>query len=339
MRKLVLAVAALGLVGTASPAEGQDWGNKLFNPDPNAGPTAHDFGGVPRGAQLYHRFAMKNIWTVPIELMNVRVSCGCVTATPSKTKLQPRETGYLDVTMDTRRINPPGPKTVTVHVLIGPEFTSTATLQVSCNCRADVVFNPGQINFGVVPASQTPTQNIDVEYAGSLDWKVSDINTNGAPVTAVLDEWYRRPGNPGQFGYHVRVTLKPDAPAGAHKWELLLKTNDPASPHVPLLVEATVQATLSVSPGVLNLGNCKVGDPAQVRRVVVRASKPFKVVAVEGLGEDMQVELPAGAAQQQFVTIKFQPTKAGELRRVLKVKTDLETDAPLTVTVEGMVDP
>jgi hypothetical protein len=96
---------------------------------------------------------------------------------------------------------------------------------------------------------------------------------------------------------------------------------------------------LSVSPGTLNLGNLKVGDPTQARRVIVRASKPFKVLAVEGLGDDIEADLPPTAAQQQFLTIKFRPTKAGELRRQLKIKTDLETDAPLTVTVEGVVEP
>ena len=51
--------------------------------------------------------------------------------------------------MDARRFT--GPKTVTIHVTVGPEYTSTATLQVSANSRSDVVFNPGEVNFGVVP--------------------------------------------------------------------------------------------------------------------------------------------------------------------------------------------
>lgn len=338
MRNMVLAVTALVVAVSAAGAQNPDWGNKLFDPDAK-GQLAHDFGSVPRGAQLYHRFPMKNIWKVPIEIMNVRVSCGCVTATPSTTKLQPKETGHLEIMMDTRRINPPGPKTVTVHVLIGPEYTSTATVQVSCNSRADVVFNPGQITFGVVAAGQTPEQNIDVEYAGVLDWKVSGVITNNAPVDVTLQDWYRQPGDPGKFGYHVKVKLKPEAPSGSHKWELLLKTNDPTSPQVPLLVEATVQSTLSVSPGTLNLGNLKVGDPPQQRRVVIRASKPFKIASIEGTGDNIQADVPSTEAPQQFVTIKFQPTKTGEFHRALRIKTSLETDVPLVLNVEGTVDP
>ena len=49
--------------------------------------------------------------------------------------------------------------------------------------------------------------------------------------------------------------------------------------------------------------------------------------------------LPQTAAAQQILTIKFHPNKAGELRRQLRIKTDLETDAPLTVGIEGVVEP
>jgi hypothetical protein len=54
-----------------------------------------------------------------------------------------------------------------------------------------------------------------------------------------------------------------------------------------------------VSPGVLNLGNCKVGDPAQVRRVVVRASKPFKLGA--GLGYAIKAVLLRTASVASIV--------------------------------------
>ena len=79
----------------------------------------------------------------------------CVTVTPSVQVLQAKETAYLDVTMDARRFT--GPKTVSIYVTVGPQYVSTATLQVTAHSRADVVFNPGEVNFGVVSAGQTPT--------------------------------------------------------------------------------------------------------------------------------------------------------------------------------------
>ena len=55
------------------------------------------------------------------------------------------------------------------------------------------------------------TQNIDVEYAGVLDWKVSEVLKNDARSTTFEKINYPNPG-PGQVGYHVKVALKPEGP-------------------------------------------------------------------------------------------------------------------------------
>src|SRR3954447_5095811 len=165
MRQAVLALLALAAAAPTTCAQG--WANKLFKNQ-----TTHDFGTVPHGAQLLHRFPITNIYAVPLEISQVRVSCSCVTAAPSKRVLQPRESGTIDVTMDARRFK--GAKTVTVYVSDRPTFVSTAELKVSAVSRADVVFNPGQVNFGSVAQGQTPAQPVDVEYAGTFDWHLTE---------------------------------------------------------------------------------------------------------------------------------------------------------------------
>jgi hypothetical protein len=321
---MVLAVAAVVVGATAAQAQSASWLDKMFK-----GNTSHDFGGVAHGAQLYHRFQMTNIWAVPLELVSIRTSCGCVTVTPSTQVLQSRETGYLDVTMDARRFT--GAKTVNIYITVGPQYTSTATLRVSANSRADVVFNPGQINFGVVQRGQTPMQTIEVEYAGVLDWKVNEVDKSGAPVDVALEQMYRRPG---QVGYRIRTTLQADAPAGLLRQELLLRTNDPVTPMVPVLVEATIQAPLTVKPNPLKMGSAKLGETVS-RRMNVFGPKPFKIVAIDGLGDGVQADIPQAVAPVQTVTLTYQPAKAGELRRQLQIRTDLPGQAPVTVTIEA----
>src|SRR5207245_8268836 len=107
-------------------------------------------------------------------------------------------------------------------------------LRVSATSRTDVVVNPGQISFGVVPRGQaTAAQSIDVEYAGVLDWRVNEIVKNEAPLNVTFKELYRRSGG---VGYQVRVAIKPDAPGGTLKHEIFLKKNAPANAPVPILV-------------------------------------------------------------------------------------------------------
>src|SRR5688572_33266819 len=127
MRTVVLLVFA-AFVQVPTAAAQTAWANKLFGNE-----TSHDFGTVARGAQLKHSFKMTNIYKVPLEIIQTRVSCGCVTVTPSSKTLQPGESGTLDVNMDGTRFN--GQKSVDIHITVGPEFVSTATIQVKANAR------------------------------------------------------------------------------------------------------------------------------------------------------------------------------------------------------------
>ncbi len=327
MRSAILTLVVFACLAARAPAQGS-WADKMFQEG-----TTHDFGSIPRGAQLFHRFKVTNIYAVRLEAIQVRTSCGCLTVTPPAGGLEARQEGYVDVLMDARKFT--GKKVVHVYLTFGPQYVSTATLQVTAFSRADVVFNPGQINFGLVAAGQTPTQAVDVEYAGALDWRVSEITKHSAGLDARFQELYRRPG---QVGYRVTVTLKDDAPSGAFKQELFLKTNDPASPVVPLLVEATIQRPLTVTPSSVSVGGSKAGD-AVTRRVVVRGNRPFKVTGVEGLDGEVSADLPSAAAGSHVLTLTIKAAKPGELRKELRIKTDLSPDTPLAVTIQGTIEP
>lgn len=327
MRNGLLVLGALFLSAAAAPAQTPEWADKLFAKEsPN-----HNFGNVPRGAVLSHDFTLTNIYAVPLDIIGTRASCGCVIVKPAKTTIQPKESIVVGVTMDARRFT--GPKTVTIHISVGPQYTSTATLSVTANSRTDVVFNPGQVNFGVIASGQNVTQAIDIEYAGAIDWKVTGVSEHAFPFTTKIEELYRRPGQVVQVGYRLNVTLKADAPAGTHRWELLLQTNDPGSPSLPVLIEATIQAPLSVAPNPVALGGLKVGEEVS-RRVLVRGSRPFRILSVENAG-DVTVEYPPASALVQVVTVRWKPTAAGDLKRDLRIKTDLDGGAATTMIVEG----
>src|SRR5262249_42413858 len=127
MRNLFLVPVALLCGAALATGQNHEWADKLFT----KGGSTHNFGNVPRGAVLNYRFPITNIYAVPLDIVGTRVSCGCVTVTPSSTTLQPKESGYIDITMDARRFT--GSKTVNIFITVGPQYTSTATLQVSAN--------------------------------------------------------------------------------------------------------------------------------------------------------------------------------------------------------------
>ena len=328
MRTGLLALTLWTTCASAAPAQG--WAEKMFKD----GNLVHDFGTVPHGAQLFHRFTVTNIYAVRMEITQIVPGCGCVTATVAKRVLEPRESTTLDIQMDARKFT--GPKKVDIRVTVGPDFVSTAELHVTANSRGDIVFNPGQVTFGTVALGQTPSATVDVEYAGKMAWTVSEATTpKEAPFTAEVKEIYRRPN---QVGYQVKVTLKSDAVPGPFKEFVYLKTNDPTAPLVPVLVDGSVQSPLTVAPAALSLGAVKMGE-ALTRRVVVRGNKPFRVLGIDGPPEVTLGSEPSATANTvQTVTFQVNPDKAGAFKHEVKVKTDLQ-EAPVIVVIEGTSAP
>ena len=330
MRKAVFALVAL-LSTTDYAAAQTAWANKMFGNS-----STHDFGTVARGAQLKHTFTMTNIYKVPLQITNIGVECGCVTATPTTKILQPNETAQLHINMDAARFS--GPKTVKVHVTVGPEFVSTATLTVSAVARQDVVFNPGEIDFGPVAKGQTPTKFIDVEHAGNAAWKVSEIVKSGAaPFDLKVEQLPQKVSGFVTVGYRIFATLKPNAAPGAFKQEIILKTNDPQAPVITFHIAGAVRASLNVAPNPVNLGSLKVGEE-QSTKIVVSGSRPFRIVAIDGLGDGVTIPLSDRTAATHILDLRVQPRVAGGLRKQITVRTDLDNEAA-TITVEGAVAP
>lgn len=321
-------VLMLFLVRAPAQAQTDAWANKLFE-----GKTNHKFGVVPWGADLHHRFPVKNIYAVPLEITQVRVSCGCVTAKAVDRMLAPGATTFIDATMDGRRFR--GDKSVTIYVTVGPKFISTAQLTVSATSRTDIVFNPGHANFGIVSPGDSVTQVVDVEYAGRLDWRIQDVVTEGTPFKATVTETYRSTGV--QVGYRINLSMAQDVAPGMIKKPVLLKTNDPNSPLIPLLVEANVQALISVTPPKVDLGTLAKGMSV-TKRVLVQGKKPFRITKVDGTGEGIKVDSvrPSSDGTLHVVTFAISPEKVGEVRRELLIRTDLQ-QAPLKTELTGVV--
>jgi hypothetical protein len=347
MKHVVLMMALLALTAglvlaqqiVPAPAPAAPWAQKLF-----FGVASHDFGTVPYGAQLKHRFKMKNIYDVPLAITNIRASCGCLTYTlshPVGTALKPNEEGWVDINMNARKFR--GPKAVTLYVTVGGgQFGSTAAIVVTANAREDVMFNPGEVDFGIVRQGQSITQTADVEYTGNLDWRIVQIVKNAdAPFTVEPSELYRRTEGVirrvNKVGYRIAITLKPSAPPGPFRQELTLKTNDFNAPLV-LVVEGNIQASLSVAPRVVNLGTVKKNTET-TQRVQVRGDRPFRITAIEGGGPEISAELPASASDSHILTLKCRPGQPGDWHKQLTIRTDLDGGSSATVTVEAKVEP
>jgi hypothetical protein len=140
----------------------------------------------------------------------------------------------------------------------------------------------------------------------------------------------------GGKGYRIKLTLKPNVPAGALSEVVELKTNEAGSRGVlSLAVNGFIQAPLSVHPSdQVRFGPVVVGQKGEERKLQLVSAEPFKIKEVEGQGDYVFATiLPVPASKVQVLTITFAPEKAGPVKKVLTVKTD--TGKSVKLTVEG----
>jgi hypothetical protein len=319
---LVAGIMLFGSTGMAAEQPPQDK-DKFFES------KYHDFGTVPRGAQLLHQFKWVNPEKTRLEITDLKASCGCAAATALPRVLEPGQKGVIEVLVDAKKFI--GEKKVHVQVTINGERTEAATLELTAHSRPDIVYNPGEVNFGVVAAGASATLPIEIEYAGQLDWRIEELINQSPSLEARYEETYRKSG---QAGYRIQVSLKPDVPAGDFKHELQLRTSDPSARVIPVLVLATIRARLLASPSPTYFGTVKEKQTT-TRRIVLRADKPFQITKIEGLSEGLTASKSASPALVQTLTLSWTPEAAGELNAQLTITTDLDSHGTITIPVHG----
>jgi hypothetical protein len=329
---------------TAQPAAVAPWANKFFLPDiganrEQAAPAiiTHNFGEVPHGTLCVHKFTITNIYDVPMQIVDVKKGCTCLDFVPMTKVLQPNETAEFTVTMNTAKFV--GQNGQNFYVTFGPKFISTAVVRLTATSRTDVSVTPGAVTLGTVPQGTRANQAVQVKYAGrTRDWKITEVVPGSYPFDVKFSEVSRGGPLRGGAEYQVDVTLQAAAAPGAISEQITLKTNDPTNPLIHIGVTGTIIAPVELTPNKVHL-EAKVGGEPATQRILVRAAKPFKVLAVDGASGDVTVELPAtpAALPLQVITVKFEPKQAGTVTQQLRIRTDLAADAVtvLPVEVEG----
>jgi hypothetical protein len=64
--------------------------------------TRYDFGKVKEGDIVEHTFTFKNSGNAPLDIKDVRTSCGCTAALLSNKRIEPGKEGTLKVELDTK---------------------------------------------------------------------------------------------------------------------------------------------------------------------------------------------------------------------------------------------
>jgi hypothetical protein len=293
-----------------------------------------DFGSVPRGPTLSHPFRLVNSTGRVVTIANVRVSCGCTTATALKTTLNPGEETAILAQMDTRRFS--GVKTVTIFVQFSQPAWEEVRLWVQANGRDDVSVTPETVAFGRTKRGASPEAEVAITFLGAPGSQVLDAQSDSNYIQPAVQS---AQGQDGEVAYRVSARLRPDAPVGKWYTDVWLTTNNPAMPRIRVPLTVEIESALSVSPATVQLGQVPLGGEAE-RKVVVRGVKPFRITTIDGGDGQLRVHDSATVSKPVHVlTVTVKGGKSGEIHRTLLIHTDLQDESEIEFQAKAQVGP
>jgi hypothetical protein len=177
---IVRSAAILGAVCmtlTAGLASAQAAAGKptIFSPEP-----IYDFGNRDSEQDVVHEFSIVNLGTAPLEIKDVRTSCGCTVADLEKRILQPGEETHLGSTLKLQGRQ--GPQNRTITVTSNDPDNPTYQLGFKGTAMAAVMYDPQFINLGRVVDETLYTEKVSVK-AGT-----DDVTFNVIGVESTLSE-------------------------------------------------------------------------------------------------------------------------------------------------------
>jgi hypothetical protein len=313
-------------LGATAPAAAATWADALFEE------LTKDFGSVPRGPTLVHPFRLTNTTKSTVTIAGVRVSCGCVSASATKTQLAPGEEAAIIARMDTTRFT--GPRSVTIYVQFDRPAYQEVRLWVQANGRNDFGVNPDTIAFGQVKRSATPSAFTTLTFYGMSGLRVTEVSCESNYILTRVSEQQRQET---EVAYRLTARLRGDVPVGKWYTDLWVKTDSAELPQVRVPLTVEIESALSVTPDVVSLGRLKVNAEGE-RRVVVRGVKPFTIRTVESGDRELTVRDSATEPKAvHVVTVKYKPSKAGDLNRKVRLVTDMADEGQIEFQVRAHV--
>ena len=324
---MFFALVAAFVFCCASDVAAQDnaWAKKMFEV------SEHNFRTVARGSEVKYRFKIYNRYKEEVHIYDVRTTCGCTAAEPSKKTLASGESAYIEITMDTERFV--RQKDSNLIVTFDKPLYTQVTIPISAYIRSDVVIEPGSVNFGTVAKGKSSSKKISVFYAGRENWRIKRLIIKNSHLKGTFKETNR---GDGEVEYEFVVSLDENTPAGNFRERILIETDDADSSYVPVVVKGSVEADVTVT--VSSLGTLQAGSK-KTFNVVLRGRKSFKIskIECESTNRDFQVKLSKKSKIVHVLPITFtSPKQTGRFLEKFTVTIDGRKE-PVTFEVVGRI--
>lgn len=297
---LAAALPALGQ-NVAAPAASQPGGPRL-----KLDKEKLDFGSLWYGDPCEMQLGLTNVGSAPLEISELKTSCGCTAAKLEQTTLQPGQTEQVRITYDTKK----GVRDVSQNVTIISNDAAQRERHIPIVGTVKNVYDGKPSNYvvlGMVPFDRVTERSIELE--GNMDEKVM-LNVgklpDDTPFTVRLD-----PIEEGRR-YRMVVTTKPPMKTGPINVKVPLSTTSLRFPTLTISVNGQALDRVAVIPE--RIGLVPRNDKPTRRMVMVNhlPDSPLNVTGVESSDPSVTTSMgpkastpPNSAYEQQQIYVNL----------------------------------
>jgi len=293
-----------------------------------------DFGMVPKGDKLKATFVVKNSGKAPLEIQQVRPTCGCTVANFDHT-IPPGGTGKVEAEVDTAGFS--GPISKAVLVFSNDPTNPQVNLVIKAEVRAFIEVLPRPlVIFRNVLQGEPATEKLILSSADGSDFKVESAAASGGPYQLayrLLGDKERLPDRKGSQ-WELSVTVPANAPEGMLNQRIIVKTSSAKAPEVTINVTGAVRPVVQVIPPDVNFG-AVAGDALVGHNVLVinnRQGSELQLTEVKVDNPNFTTEvIPLQAGQRYQVAVSM---KAGTPKGTQKATVTIATSDPVRKLID-----
>ncbi len=292
-----------------------------------------EFGRVPSGKDVLHDYWFTNTGTGPLEILLVKPSCGCTTASEYDRVVQPGRKGRIPIKVATNHATGTLMKTITVQTNVAPPGDSTV-LSIRGEIWRAVQANPNALYFGRVNAGEEANQKLVqttiISTAGGAVMTPGDLKSSNPMFKPELTELERG------AKYNLTITATPPFRMGTNYATIELTTGVVEVPTLQVQCTLLMSPEIEVTPDklVVPVAGASTKRPIQIRNngksrmQLISAACTNPAVSVQlreiqpGLSWTVMVDIPAG----------YQPVAAGG--DVITIDTDSASRPRIAVPLE-----
>jgi hypothetical protein len=285
MKNINAAIATLCLLTavfiSANCAVAQETSPKIHFETP-----IHDFNEVKSGDLIRHDFTLKNTGTAPLEILEVRPSCGCTTAGDWPKLLKPGESGIIPIQLKTDNFR--GQITKTVRVKSNDPKNPQSVLQIKGKVWTPIQITPDYASFQRLKGPDvSATKEIKITNFTDDPLMLTNIKSSNPKFKPILETL--RHGK----DFVLRIKTVPPLQYGLNRAYITMKTSNPDMPSISITAHANVSKPIETTPTYLTMPVGKLDrDLKKYITVINNSGKPLMLsdygLGIDGVKIDLQ---------------------------------------------------